>query len=101
MRRFVSLTLVMLTGCYEPDAAVAPVVRPEAVALEACRAALRSTLIDPGSAQFSDEALDAVYPDEWVFRVTLNAKNRMGGYAGPAVRYCRVDRSTGRVSELV
>lgn len=54
-------------------------------------------LIDPSSAQFSSEKLNVEYPDERVYELTVNAKNRFGGYVGPERMFCAVSVTTGMV----
>lgn len=96
--RFVSVAAVLLAGCNE---STPPVISVDDAGRAACREAVRATLVDPASAQFSDESLNATYPDERVYKLTVNARNRLGGYAGPRVVYCRVGQPSGLVTELV
>lgn len=93
MKRLILAAAVVATGCGQHPT---PPTREQAE-LSACRAALRATLIDPESAQFSEERLSSATPER-VYALTLNARNRLGGYVGRQARLCWV--VDGRVTEL-
>ena len=96
-REFVSIALLALlvSGCQR-----APLSQ-EQIDLAACRKAITATLIDPDSAQFSEEHFgfekEREIGRDRVYLLTVNAKNRMGGYAGRKVTYCNVDSVSGAV----
>ena len=68
--------------------------------LALCRDAIRLGLYDPQSAQFDTERLYAERPDERVYELTVNAKNRFGGYVGRERMFCAVSVETGAVIRL-
>lgn len=105
MNRLILTLAVFLAACSRPAdppraAAPPPPPDPTTLAFAACKEAIRATLIDPQSAQFSGDRVDAVYNDEITVGVTVNAKNRFGGYVGREEKFCRVDKATGRVTEI-
>ena len=68
--------------------------------IAACRVAIRATLTDPDSAQFEGEHLVAQDAHERIYTLTVNAKNRMGGYAGRHDENCAILVSTGKVDKV-
>jgi len=68
--------------------------------LALCRAAIQERLYDPRSAQFDGERLYVERPDERVYELTVNAKNRLGGYVGRERMFCAISVETGLVVRL-
>lgn len=82
--------LLLLAGCHRP-------ADIHAVELAACRDAVRAELVDPESARFEAEQFVGEDAGRRVYRLVVNAKNRMGGYAGREGRVCQFDMATGRL----
>lgn len=55
-----------------------------------------ATLVDPESVRWVEQT-----PlDNRSYLLIFNARNRMGGYAGPQPQGCWIDAATGRVKSL-
>ncbi len=62
---------------------------------------LKVSLFDPDSLQVY--SADGVTDDDsnYIFyKITYNAKNRLGGYSGSDDYYCKYDKTTGEISTL-
>jgi len=68
------LALVVLAGCSKPH--------PDAADLAACKTAVKDALVDPDSAKFETGYRRYEFPRGHAYLMTVNSKNRMGGYAG-------------------
>lgn len=64
---------------------------PEQVALATCRTAIQGLLVDPLSAQFTGEKRVSGDHTATTYSLTVNARNKLGGYSGREVRECSVD----------
>lgn len=97
MRYFLLLVAAVAAGCSKPEPAKLTQAQAD---LAACRDAIRSRLVDPDSVKFTDEAPVPGRDGERGYTLTFNAKNRMGGFAGPQPLGCWVDAATGQVKSL-
>lgn len=88
---------MLVAGCSKP---APPKPTQAEIDLAACRAAIKATLVDPESVQFSEESCQEHDASERMCVLTFNAKNRMGGYAGRKPQGCWIDQATGRVKSL-
>ena len=85
--RYLLPTVVVLAGCTKPPTAAE-------IDLATCKAAILERLIDPESARFTEPF--AAHTDDWrSVSFVVNAKNRMGGYAGREKYFCRFDVKSG------
>ena len=58
---------------------------------------MREGLVDPESARFQDEKYLGALPHVRMYEVTVNSKNRMGGYSGRRKMMCSFLTSTGKL----